>query len=83
LLQYLLSRTSRIFLELLAPFEFGVMASDDYLSFEEAEELGVAKKSLEKLMSECDFITLHHADIPKNWNLINKDNLRLMKEGAR
>jgi phosphoglycerate dehydrogenase-like enzyme len=78
-----LGRISRILLRLLEPFEFVVAVSDKYLSDEEAERLGVEKESLEDLMSTSDVVTLHHANIPENWNLINRSSLELMKDGAR
>lgn len=76
-------RISRILLRLLEPFELDVSVADDYLTDEEAERLGVAKGSLAEVMAKSDVVTLHHANIPKNWNLINSENLRLMKQGAR
>lgn len=78
-----LGRISRNLLRLLEPFELDVAVADEYLSNEEAARLGVAKESLEEVMATSDVVTLHHANIEKNWNLINRDNLRLMKPGAR
>ena len=34
-------------------------------------------------MANCDVVSLHKSNNPKNWGLINADNLGLMKNGAR
>ena len=78
-----LGRISRILISLLEPFDFDVYVADEYLSDAEAATLGVTKMTLPEVMATCDVVTLHHANIPKNWDLIRRENLALMKQGAR
>ena len=58
------------------------MAYDPYLSEEEASALGVSKVSLENLMSCSDIVSLHAPATEETKHMINKTNLRLMKDGA-
>ena len=46
------------------------------------EELGATKVELNELMSESDVVTVHAPSIPATDNMINKDNLKLLKDGA-
>ena len=74
---------ARILLRLLQNFEFDVFIADEYISFEKAEELGAKKADVSHVMKTCDVVSIHHADVPRNWGLINRDNLALMKPGSR
>ena len=73
----------RNLLRLLKNFEFDVIIADENISFEKAEELGVKKADVDHIMKTCDVISIHHADVPRNWNMVNRDNLALMKPGSR
>ncbi len=60
-----------------------VVAFDPFLTEERAEEIGVEKIELDKLLARADFITIH---VPKNEHtagLINKDTIAKMKDGVR
>jgi phosphoglycerate dehydrogenase-like enzyme len=74
---------TRHLLGLLKSFEMDVYVESSYASEEELERHGARRQSLEWIMSNCDIVSIHKADIPKNRNLINRDNLELMKKGSR
>lgn len=76
-------QVSRRLLDLLRPFDFEVMLEDPSVSTEEARKHGARKVEIDEIMKTCDVVTLHHADIPRNENMINKEMLGLMKDGAR
>ena len=76
-------QVSRQLLELLKRFDFEILLEDPYVSAEDAREHGARKAEIDEIMETCDVVTLHHADIPKNENMINAERLRLMKDGAR
>ncbi|MFH0939209.1 MAG: NAD(P)-dependent oxidoreductase, partial [Planctomycetota bacterium] len=48
-----------------------------------AEELGVVRCDLDKLLKESDFVTIHTPLTPETKNLINAAKLKLMKKTAR
>jgi D-3-phosphoglycerate dehydrogenase len=60
-----------------------VMAFDPFLSAEQAEEHGIEKVELDKLLAEADFISIHTPLNDKTRGLINKDSIAKMKKGVR
>lgn len=76
-------RVSRELLRLLRNFQFDVVINDPYLTSAEADSCGARLVTLEELLSTSDVVSLHHADIPANWNMIDRHALSLMKSGAR
>jgi phosphoglycerate dehydrogenase-like enzyme len=74
---------SRHLLKLLRNFEMEVFVADDYMSAEQARELGAKKAEVDYIMANCDLVTIHHADVERNWNIVNERTLALMKPGAR
>jgi D-3-phosphoglycerate dehydrogenase len=60
-----------------------VIGYDPFLSDERAKELGIEKVTLEELFANADFITIHTPLTPETKNLINKDTIKLMKDGVR
>ncbi len=76
-------RITRLLLDLLSRFDFDVLVADDFVTSEEVAALGAAKSDVAEIMSTCDVISIHHADVARNWNIINKDTLDLLKPGAR
>ena len=74
---------SRHLLKLLRSFDVEVLIADDYVSFEQARELGARKADVDYIMSNCDVVSIHHADVERNWGIINSRTLGLMKPGAR
>ncbi len=64
-------------------FEMNVIACDPFLSDEKARTLGVEKVGLEDLFKRADFITFHTPLTQETRNLVNKDTIKLMKDGVR
>ena len=75
-------KVSRHLISLLAHFDVQVLVEDPYLSQEQAMNLGVRKVSKMELISNSDVISLHHADVPGNWNMIDSEALSAMRPGA-
>jgi D-3-phosphoglycerate dehydrogenase len=64
-------------------FDMRVLAYDPYISEAAAREVAVELVPLDRLLAECDFISLHAALNPATQNLINTTTIAKMKEGAR
>ncbi len=59
-----------------------VLAYDPFVTKERARELGVELVSLDELLKNADFVTLHVPLLEATKNLINKDSILKMKDGA-
>jgi D-3-phosphoglycerate dehydrogenase len=68
--------------ELLQPFHAQLVAYDPVVSAERAEQLGVELISLEELLEQSDFVSLHAPLIPATRGLFNRKALERMKRGA-
>ncbi|MCF7848196.1 MAG: ACT domain-containing protein [Kiritimatiellales bacterium] len=66
----------------LSGFDVKVLAYDPFLSAERAEELGVQPATVEKVFSECDYVSLHMPENDDTRGIVNKSLLSLMKDGA-
>jgi D-3-phosphoglycerate dehydrogenase len=67
-----------------AGFGMRVIAFDPYVSAERAKEMGVdAMPSLESLLVQSDFVSIHLPRTPETEGLIGAHELSLMKRGAR
>ncbi len=64
-------------------FGMRLIGHDPFVSPERANELGVELVSLDELVSESDFLTLHIARTPDTINLINAERLKLAKPTLR
>jgi len=64
-------------------FDMRVVAYDPYISESVAKELQVELVSLDKLLAESDFISLHNALSPATQNMINAASIGKMKKNAR
>lgn len=73
---------SRYLMKLLRNFDFEVYIASAFVSPLEEEIYGCKTASLEWIMANCDVVSLHSASTPENHHLINRSNLRLLKEGA-
>lgn len=69
-------------LELLKNFDFKILVYSNHLTPEEAKELKVQKSGLEELMSQSDVVVLLAPNLPKYKQIINKNNLSLIKDCA-
>ncbi|MGB9668489.1 MAG: hydroxyacid dehydrogenase, partial [Thermosulfidibacteraceae bacterium] len=59
-----------------------VIAYDPYISEEAAKQMGVRLVSLDELLSESDFISIHSPLTRETKHLLNKEKLLKMKKGA-
>ncbi|OFW30967.1 MAG: phosphoglycerate dehydrogenase [Acidobacteria bacterium RIFCSPLOWO2_02_FULL_65_29] len=64
-------------------FGMRVVAHDPFLSQEIAAGLGVALVSLDEILAEADFLTLHLPSNAETRHLIDSDRLAQMKPGVR
>ena len=60
-----------------------VIASDPFVSQEFAEQRGVALMSLDEVIENADFLTIHVPKTKENVNLIGKEQIARMKPTAR
>ncbi|HTW88426.1 MAG TPA: NAD(P)-dependent oxidoreductase [Candidatus Binataceae bacterium] len=67
---------------LLTPFEVRLLTFDPFVKPERAAQAGVELVSLDRLMSESDFVSLHAVVTAENRNLIGAHELALMKPTA-
>ncbi len=74
---------SRHLIGLLRNFDVEVLVADDFLDEDRARELGVTLVSVDEAIRRADVVSVHHADVERNWNIINRDSLALMKPGSR
>jgi D-3-phosphoglycerate dehydrogenase / 2-oxoglutarate reductase len=63
-------------------FDMRILAYDPYISEAAAKEFSVELVTLDKLLAESDFISLHTALSPATQNLLNAASLAKMKKGA-
>ena len=63
-------------------FHLKVLAYDPFVSEDYTRDLGVELRTLEELLSESDFVSLHAPLNEKTKGIICKDTLQLMKKGA-
>ncbi len=64
-------------------FGMRLVGFDPFVAPDYARRLGVETKSLDELLGEADFITLHTPLTPSTSNLIGRRELGLLKTGAR
>ena len=74
---------SRYLVGLLRNFDLEILMADDFLSSGEAARMGVTAVSLDEAMRRADVVSVHHADVERNWGIVNRRTLGLMKQGAR
>ena len=78
-----LGRIGRLVAERALGFAMRVIASDPYVSEESALHSVMALVSLEELVAQSDFITIHVARTPETVGLINSELLKLAKPNLR
>src|SRR5712692_1511749 len=64
-------------------FDMRVLAYDPYISEAAAKELQVGLVTLDKLLAESDFISMHSALSPATQKMINAESIQKMKKTAR
>ena len=78
-----LGRIGALTAERLAAFGMKLLAYDPYTSTARAGQLGVHLVSLEELLRESDFITVHLPKTPETLGLIGESALKLVKPSVR
>lgn len=61
------------------PFGMRIIAYDPYLPFEVFDQEGVRQVSLEELLKDSDFVSIHIPKTPETVGFISEEQLRLMK----
>jgi len=74
-----LGRIGILVAQRLSAFGVRLIAYDPYVQPARAAQIGVRMVSLEDLLAESDFITIHLPKTPETANLIDADKLRLVK----
>ena len=63
-------------------FEMNVVAFDRFPKPEISKELGFEYKSMDEVLGQSDFITLHLFYSPETHHIINKESIKKIKKGA-
>ncbi|MGN8026059.1 phosphoglycerate dehydrogenase [Microbacterium sp. 22242] len=66
----------------LAGFDTRLIAYDPYVTSARAQQLGVQLVSLEELVAEADFLTIHMPKTPETTGMIGAEQFRAMKKTA-
>ena len=77
-----LGRIGKTLVKLVQPFELKIIAYEPYPDNEFISSYGIKLVSLEKVLSESDFISLHVPLTEETYHLIGKKELLLMKIDA-
>ncbi len=64
-------------------FGMKLLAHDPFVTPEAARQAEIELSSLDKLLAAADYVTLHLALTPQSTGMINAENIRKMKKGAR
>ena len=76
-------RIGQLVAERLKGFGVGILAYDPYVSAQRAGQLGARLVSLDELLAESDFITVHLPKTPETAGLIGKEALTKVKPTVR
>lgn len=64
-------------------FAMRIIASDPYVNPQATADLGVELVSMDRLLAESDYLTLHMALTPDTEKIINREAIAKMKDGIR
>jgi D-3-phosphoglycerate dehydrogenase len=78
-----LGRIGVLFAQRMSAFGTRLIAYDPYLSTARAAQIGVKLVSLEELLRESDFISIHLPKTPETVGMIGKEQLALCKPSVR
>ncbi|MFQ5811146.1 MAG: hydroxyacid dehydrogenase [Armatimonadota bacterium] len=76
------SAVGREVIKLLQPFDVTILLYDPCVSEDQAAELGVEKVELNELFRRSDMVSLHAPKIPETANMIDAEQLKLLRDGA-
>ncbi len=77
-----LGRIGALVAQRLAGFDVRLIAYDPYVTSARAQQLGVQLVSLDELVAEADFLTIHMPKTPETTGMIGAEQLRAMKRTA-
>lgn len=77
-----LGHSGRELARLVAPFHMRVLAYSPHADRDQAGSLGVTLTSLEELLQEADYVSIHARPRPENRRMIGTPQLAMMKPGA-
>ncbi|MCR2811585.1 phosphoglycerate dehydrogenase [Microbacterium sp. zg.Y1090] len=77
-----LGRIGALIAARLQAFGMNVVAYDPYVTSARAQQLGVQLLSLDDLLQQSDFITIHMPKTPETTGMISTEQFRLMKPSA-
>jgi D-3-phosphoglycerate dehydrogenase len=77
-----LGRIGALITARLQAFGMNVVAYDPYVTSARAQQLGVTLLTLDELLAQSDFITIHMPRTPETTGMISTDQLALMKPTA-
>lgn len=77
-----LGRIGALITERLQAFGMNVVAFDPYVTSARAQQLGVTLLSLDELLAQADFITIHMPKTPETTGMIGTDQFAAMKPTA-
>ena len=78
-----LGRVGALVAQRAAAFGMHLIAYDPYISAERARQLGAELASLDEVLAQADFLTIHLPKTPETAGLIGPDRLALVKPGVR
>jgi D-3-phosphoglycerate dehydrogenase len=64
-------------------FQMRVIAYDPYIADSRFEKLNVEKVTFEQLLKESDYISIHTPRTPETKNMVNDEQIAMMKRGVR
>jgi D-3-phosphoglycerate dehydrogenase len=77
-----LGRIGALIAARLQAFDMRVVAYDPYVTSARAQQLGVQLVSLDELLQQSDFVTIHMPKTPETTGMIGAEQFRLMKPTA-
>ena len=77
-----LGRIGALIAARLQAFDMRVIAYDPYVTATRAQQLGVQLVSLDELLEQSDFVTIHMPKTPETTGMIGAEQLRRMKKTA-
>ncbi len=78
-----LGRIGALVAQRLAAFGMKILAYDPYVQAARAAQIGARLVTLEELLREADFISIHLPKTPETLGLIGEEQLRLVKPSVR
>lgn len=73
---------SKIVINLLKNFDINIYLNSGFVSYDDAEKLGVKLANLETIFRECDVVSLHSPLNERTTGMITGHHFEIMKQGA-